>query len=117
MGKVKPVQPQTFGYDQMIEWLGLPAGTSVNRDGDVIASMFMPNVGYGDPAWYYAAEIVNKGDHVDVEVGGHKLGTLDQRSLPDAVDVLRRGGGQRARAVVKGSSERNQTQTVYGAVG
>ena len=98
---VAVVQSKLMDYDEMVDYFGLPPGTSL-RDG-AFHQLFMPAatrlLEYKDKR-YQSVELVNRGNAVAVELSGKPIGNLDQRCLPDAVEVLKRNGGNRAPAVL-----------------
>lgn len=98
--KAKPapvVRSVAMDYYQMAESLGIPSGVSI-RDG-AFHQLFMPattRVLEYESKPYQTVELVNRGNAVSVELSGKSIGDLDQRCLPDAVQVLRHYGGKRA---------------------
>jgi hypothetical protein len=100
--KAAPVtQSWLMDYDEMVAFFGLPPGTSL-RDG-AFHRLFMPattQLTEHENKGYISVELVNRGNAVTVEISGKAVGKLDNRCLPDAVEVLRHYGGQRAPAAL-----------------
>lgn len=95
------VQSRAMNYDQMVDFFGLPANTSL-RDG-AFHRFFMPattRLTEYDNKRYQSAELVNCGNTVSVEISGKPVGNLDDRCLSNAVHVLRHYGGNRAPACI-----------------
>jgi hypothetical protein len=107
--KAAPVVRSTaMDYYQMVEFLGLPPGTGL-RDG-AFHQLFMPAITrliQNENKPYQSVELVNRGNAVTVEISGKAIGKLDDRCLPDAVQVLRHYGGQRAPAFLSHTRKGN----------
>jgi hypothetical protein len=125
----KAWEPEPMTWDQMIDFLGLPPGSSLSFDllvdesedlerhkwRGTMAKMWMPANQFGDGQYYYRGEIINKGKAVDVKVEGKKVGQLDNRCLADAVEVFRRHGTSKVVAAVSGWRDQ-RTQPVIANV-
>lgn len=122
----KAWEPEPMTWDQMIDFLGLPPGSSFTFDTLVdesedlerhkwkgaIAKMWMPTHQFGDPSSYYRGEIVNNGSGVVVKVEGKKVGQLDTRCLPDAAEVFRRHKATKVRAAISGARDTRTQQVI-----
>ncbi len=100
--KAAPVtQSWLMDYDEMVAFFGLPPGTSL-RDG-AFHRLFMPATTQlieHESKRYVSVELVNCGNGVTVELSGKVIGKLDERCLPNVVEVLRHYGGNRAPAAL-----------------
>ena len=125
----KAWEPEPMTWDQMIEFLGLPPGTSFTFDTladdseDVerhkwrgtLAKMWMPANQFGDGQHYYRGEIINTGKAVEVKVEGKKVGQLDPRCLSDAVEVFKRHKVSKVPAAVSGWRDTKTQQVIASA--
>jgi hypothetical protein len=100
------VQIIPLDYYQMVDYFGLPPGTSI-RDG-AFHKMWMPvtvDIPENDNAPYLPVQLVNKGGAVEVQLGGRTMGKLDPNCLPDAVQVFKHYGQNQAPAFLSHTSK------------
>lgn len=97
-----PAQSKAMDYDQMIEFFGLPKGTSV-RDDDCVFEFFIPSttrlVMYENKR-YQSVELLNTGKTVAVLMSGKHIGDVTPESHKEAIKALNTHGGIVAPAVL-----------------
>lgn len=110
----KPWQPpQGIDIEQVGQYFGLP-GRVIVREADELADLYCDNLHIDgmEPGLFYPCVLVNRGQQVTVIVGGRQVAVLDQRCLPDAVEVLRASGGKQATALVSPREPARKTAQV-----
>ena len=92
---VAVVQSKLMDYDEMIDYFGLPPGTSL-RDDNAMFEMFLPAttrlLEYKNKS-YQSVELLNKGKAVAVIMSGKHIGDIDPKTHNEAIKAINTHGG------------------------
>ena len=109
-GKRNAQPIEQLSDEQAGQWLGLDRGI-IFRDSPGIVGMYCTNVAL-EPAWY-ACTLQNKGNQVNVVIGGRAVAVLDSNCISDAVRVFRATNSHEVRAILQPRPQGRKTATVY----
>lgn len=103
--------------EEVGEYFGLQ-GRVIVREADELVDLYCANVTIEgiQPGMFYPCTLNNHGGAVGVVLGGRQVAVLDERCLPDAVEVLRASGGQQARALLSPREPGRKTARVIAKI-
>jgi hypothetical protein len=97
-----PAQSRAMDYNQMVEFFGLPAGSSI-RDDNCFFELYTPAttrlVMYENKP-YQSVELINRGKTIAVMMSGKHIGDVTPESHREAVKALNTHGGIVAPATI-----------------